>query len=239
VSAFSHDPSGYRGGINLYEYVADDPLIATDPYGQKLVLAGWGDGKYLLGLLNQLCPEGKFDYDFLSGEVHPTNPNFCTGEEREVPAVHTPGFWYRPDYYTVPPGCDSAKHKTSCQCICDAIKGTKTITIHNDPSFGPGGKTSNPKVDGGIDVTIGIPQPKGYLGSGDSFPPAGNGTVRGPAFILLGHELCGHAVPGYAGQEAVCVENKIRKEHSCPGNVYGPRNGNDHFDPDKWYKLFD
>ena len=29
----SRDPAGYRGGINLYEYVGDDPLVRTDPYG--------------------------------------------------------------------------------------------------------------------------------------------------------------------------------------------------------------
>jgi hypothetical protein len=33
VPAFSHDPIGYRGGINLYEYVGDDPLTRTDPMG--------------------------------------------------------------------------------------------------------------------------------------------------------------------------------------------------------------
>ena len=33
ASAFSHDPAGYKGGINLYEYCWDDPVTRTDPTG--------------------------------------------------------------------------------------------------------------------------------------------------------------------------------------------------------------
>jgi hypothetical protein len=33
VSAFSHDPIGYRGGRNLYEYCGDGPVNRTDPLG--------------------------------------------------------------------------------------------------------------------------------------------------------------------------------------------------------------
>ena len=48
VSAFSHDPAGYRGGINLYEYCGDDPLTRTDPSG-KSFLTFYDNGK------GQLC----------------------------------------------------------------------------------------------------------------------------------------------------------------------------------------
>ena len=33
VSGFSHDPIGYRGGINLYEYCGNNPVMRTDPTG--------------------------------------------------------------------------------------------------------------------------------------------------------------------------------------------------------------
>ena len=35
MSAFSHDPIKYRGGMNLYEYCNDDPTSRTDPRGLK------------------------------------------------------------------------------------------------------------------------------------------------------------------------------------------------------------
>ena len=33
VSAIAHDPIGYKGGVNLYEYVGDSALTRTDPNG--------------------------------------------------------------------------------------------------------------------------------------------------------------------------------------------------------------
>jgi RHS repeat-associated protein len=32
---FTRDPIGYQGGINLYGYIADSPLLTTDPYGRQ------------------------------------------------------------------------------------------------------------------------------------------------------------------------------------------------------------
>jgi hypothetical protein len=46
VSAFSHDLIGYKGGINLYEYVKDNPMGFTDPgglYVQGCICKSWGE----------------------------------------------------------------------------------------------------------------------------------------------------------------------------------------------------
>ena len=54
-----------------------------------------------------------------------------------------------------------------------------------------------------------------------------------PPWLILGHELCGHAVSGlrhptdqrwYTQDDPVIkIENMIRKEHSCPESCKDPR----------------
>ena len=85
-----------------------------------------------------------------------------------------------------------------------------------------GGKTDR-NGPGVIDVKIGSPSPP-YSGAGD--PESGDRkTVRTPLFIMLGHELCGHAVPGDDSEMGpIVVENDLRDEHHIPGH----RDGEDH-----------
>ena len=44
VSGFSHDPIGYRGGMDLYEYCGDDPTMYLDPAGTD-----WGEAPNVPG----------------------------------------------------------------------------------------------------------------------------------------------------------------------------------------------
>ena len=87
----------------------------------------------------------------------------------------------------------------------------------------PGGTTATGPLTG-VDINVGPSRPNGYSGTGD--PGFGRpGRVRGPRFVLLGHELCGHGVSGHGQvQGAVDIENDIRTEHGVPGT----RDGYDH-----------
>lgn len=72
----------------------------------------------------------------------------------------------------------------------------------------------------------------GVPGIDDSTQP-GTGVVRDPLWIILGHELCGHAAPnqshppaptGYTSTDPIIViENAIRAEHSTADNNFGRR----------------
>jgi hypothetical protein len=73
----------------------------------------------------------------------------------------------------------------------------------------------------------------GYTGTGATNPPSA-GHVPAPSWIILGHELCGHALPKlphppvgdptkYTDKDPVIIiENEIREEHSCPKTCTHP-----------------
>jgi hypothetical protein len=190
----------------------------------------------MLGLLDKLCPDAG-GFTQASGEVQPGTPGFCDDieEPNYIPSlsISCPGKT-RPGPYA------TSKHPISCTCICDAISGWSNyriepfeipIGIWGDEVIRPKGGRAKPHrwPDLDIDIQIGEEQDEGYTGTGD--PDFGRpGKVRGPKFILLGHELCGHAVPGdydYDRNKPIDVENDIRDEHGVPGH----RDGKDHTDP--------
>lgn len=69
--------------------------------------------------------------------------------------------------------------------------------------------------------------PRGAPGVQDSDPPfRDDRMVRVPAWILLGHELCGHALTGKGHPDegaynyddpVIKIENEIRAEHTAGG----------------------
>ena len=58
------------------------------------------------------------------------------------------------------------------------------------------------------------------------------GRVPAPVWLVLGHELCGHAVSGFGPEThmaALRAENELRQEHEKgEGRKYGKRDGSDH-----------
>lgn len=235
VSAFSHDPIGYDGGINLYEYVGDDPLMRTDPTGTILRVLGDGpngtplpaasatDLTYFTTLLNKLCPQGGFTIDS-SGKVSSSKPNFCDSHVGCVAGVLV---WYGPDAWT--PGTSTP---VSCMCVCNAINSNRRFTLVYSTK-----RPNRTRGTGTNDVIITVGRPAkngGATGTGDTSPP-GPGLVRCPDWLILAHELCGHGLEDTGtvggGHIAITVENDIRHEHSCGcDGDWGQRDGIDHTD---------
>jgi RHS repeat-associated protein len=228
------DPRQYIDGMNLYQYVGGRPTFGLDPDGLILRVPTWKDYKLFEGLLAELCPEGeKWDLSYWKGVVSSSKAGFCN--ERTCPketirsvnladitTVTIPA-------HTIAPGYQRAGHRVSCECICNAINANFTITLYS--RAGPGGDamtTGDPRP-----VNIGPARPRGYEGRNDPNPPDGNANrVRASQFIIFGHEMCGHAVPGlphppegdprrYTDRDPVIqIENRIRGEHN-----YGTRTG--------------
>jgi len=75
VSAFSVDPIGYNGGMNLYAYCGDNPINATDPMGTEDTIQAWNPPWYKRAWM-AISP-----YIFPTGRQHPV--------EDAVMAVHS------------------------------------------------------------------------------------------------------------------------------------------------------
>lgn len=161
-----------------------------------------------LQLLRLLCAEADFVAD-TSGEVRSRDPEFCSRAVESQPA---------------------------CRCICDALAAPRTITIvirEDLESFG-GGRTDDDVPDDtsngkGSNETVNV-ENRNRWHVRDS---RGN-WVDDPDWVILAHELCGHAVPGALGRHpewrptkkgydpnwhgrAFEAEDAIRKAAGLPG----------------------
>ena len=168
------------------------------------------------GLLQDTCPDGKFQVDATTGNVAAPNARFC-----QQPPPGPP--WLSADVSSTPVGC---------QCICDVINNAQTTTVAfkaGGPGTAPGSVPGAGPGQGGVPTNPTIsadPRFKGqYLINGR--------WVDIPFHLIFSHELCGHALPkmlgthvargaGVAGgtppqeQHAVDVERQIAAEHNLP-----------------------
>jgi RHS repeat-associated protein len=232
------DPIGYQGSEwGLYE-ILSARIDATDPQGESLIILD--HHAYFLQLLNALCPDGKFK---VAGDgVVSSNPNsFCAGKWNRTSAPSMPPT--RPGPITPPiqvdtPGYEkgTCNFRKSCKCICRAINQGFPIYLKRktyvttelerrlygepDEKIIAGGDTITDVF--GTWTTCRIGKPRKYKCIG--------GKERScPDYILLAHELCGHAVPrNFMDEEgaknAIDIENAIRCEHG----IKDQRDGSDH-----------
>jgi|GEM_PF-2171931 len=235
----SMDPLGFVDGPNLYRaYFVPNGVDTT---GQKLVIPSINPDKreLIAGWLNQLCPSGKFKVRS-DGSVYSYELGFCNTET---------GYDLRGCSITVGPSYGCSDRPISCGCICQAINSDCVISLWDGPRpsiFGP----SSAKVDrgGGItrfykncdaEIFIGGMDNEAdddrIIGDGDTNPPA-DGRVRNPKWLILAHELCGHAVTHLSHKDAgidaytskdpvIIIENIIRQECSTIDDNYGRRRG--------------
>lgn len=137
--------------------------------------------------------------------------------------------------------CSKADLLSSCKCICAAISSTKTIdvVVQADLSQWGGGRTDDANPDDtvngvGSNETVNIEnQNRWRLDKKDG---AGN-WIDDPDWIILAHELCGHAVPGTKGthpewrpgkpgykadwhNDAIDKENAVRNDRGVPERPY-------------------
>lgn len=161
-------------------------------------------------MLKNICPEADLQVAD-EGTVTTKEADFCT-RRREKPL--SPG----------------------CKCICDAIGAGKTITIlvQDDLSAFGGGRTDDAVPDDtangkGSDETVNIENKNRWRAK----DPKTDNWVDDPDWVILAHELCGHAVPGAKGthpewrpgrkgydpnwhDSAFNAEDEIREENGLP-----------------------
>jgi hypothetical protein len=153
--------------------------------------------------LQTLCAAGAMAVDGTSGAVSFGTADFC-------PTPYPPDFVGPP----APAPSDLSSTPTGCNCLCTMINSATTYTIVIDD-------TSWPHTSGTV-VTAPSPNSEKSWGTATK----SGATMAIDPWLVLGHELCGHAYLGEMGlpddnvtrgegghQETVARENLLRGEH--------------------------
>ena len=205
-----------RRGIDRTVSVKDPKSNIPDPTGKGVKQT---NAATIQGYLNDICSDGGVTVDAATGAVSLTS-SFCN------PAPTPPGF-------VGPPAPSAATSSTAvgCGCLCDMVASKHAWTIVVDDASWPhtdfdDHDAANGVTPGGTGGSVTAPSP-------NSPKLWGAGTVSGattdiPSWLVLAHELCGHAWMGDRGthgpdhaqprgegghQETVKRENLIRAEH--------------------------
>lgn len=171
-------------------------------------------GEIILKYMNQLCGDAKVA---VSGSDVVLPKEFCT---KPAPDAKEPNPLSR---------ADLSKTPVSCNCFCDLDASAKIVTMQVDDNIeGLTEFTADPgeeKLDAPRGATVTVPSEYGKKVT--QTMKSGKKEVFKP-YIVLGHELCGHAWLAIKGelqkdenaergrgghQETVERENMIRREH--------------------------
>jgi hypothetical protein len=203
-------------GIDRKVNVKDPKTNIPNPGGKGVVQT---NGATIEGYLTDLCGDGRPAVDTATGAVTIAG-SFCS--TAPLP----------PDFVGPPaPSAATSSTKAGCTCLCDMIASPHTWTIVVDDGSWPhtdfdDHDAANGVKAGGTGGSVTAPSPNSpkLWGAGT----ASGKTTDIPSWLVLGHELCGHAWMGDKGihgpdrasprgegghQETVKRENLIRAEH--------------------------
>jgi hypothetical protein len=131
-------------------------------------------------MLREICPEADWQVT-QDGTVAPRDPGFCESPMTREAVTQSPA---------------------GCRCICSLVESAKTITVTvvDDLSSSGGGRTIPASWDDysngtGSDATVNIENRNRYR---QRRPDSGD-WIDVPDWIILAHELCGHALPTAKG----------------------------------------
>jgi hypothetical protein len=195
---------------------APDALIPNPDGKGKVQTNAAAIGSYL----TTLCPSGSPSVAPGAGAVA-IAPAFCSAPALEPGTAGPPA----------PSGAQKSATATGCGCICDLVQSPNLWTIKIDDADWPHTNfddeaKANGTTPGGTGGTVTAPSP-------NSPKVWGTATKSGAAvnidpWLVLGHELCGHAWLGNSGktgpdeaanrgegghQETIARENALRAEH--------------------------
>ncbi len=215
-------------------------ITVQNPAAVTPNIPGTTNAAAVQGWLDTLCPTGGWVVDAATGVVDsPNRADFCAARPVRGHAHFS-----------------TSGTRTSCSCICElTAPGSTDVRLHAanfvalpsgafDVNAAGEGRTRPADPGAGRpEVNVGVSgiEFHGVTGAGDTAPlAAGAGatqTLRDPPWIILGHEMCGHArlpgAPGAGGhgmtpegdRSAVDIENRIRREHSTVADSFGIRRG--------------
>jgi hypothetical protein len=210
-----------------------DPAVNTPGSTNAQAVQGW---------LQQLSPDGGWAVNAGSGAVESASRDAFCGARPQIGQPHQ----------------TTSSAPASSRCICELtapaasdfhlhvadLFSTPDGQAHDVNAAGEGVTVPQTDAAGTRSMHVGISgnDHNGIPGAADTSPLAGTGqdqTLRDPPFIILGHELCGHARKWDTEGEntfhmqtpegdrtAVDVENQIRREHSTVADSFGVRKGN-------------
>jgi hypothetical protein len=230
------------GTVALREAVVARTVRVANPGGNIPNPGGTGvvqsNAATVKDYLTQLCPTGGVSVNNGTGAVA-LSGGYCS-----APAL-APGTMGPP----LPSPAQSSATPAGCDCLCDMIGSANSWAIEVDDAAWPHTDFTNHTAANG-------PGPPGSGGkvtapSPNSTKLWGAGTTTGaaqdiPAWLVLGHELCGHAWMGDHGahapdeahlrgegghQATVQRENLIRGEHSIAlrGSYKDPNCGESYY----------
>jgi len=201
ASGYVAEPISSRVGPSLHRKVKVDKPKDSIPNPTRKGLKQT-NAQTVEGYLQTLCSGGSLAVDSATGVVSMA-AGFC-------PIALKPGE-YGPQ---APAPADKSKEPTGCGCLCDMVDSANDFTIVVDDKDWP---HTMSRV-----VTTPSPNSPKLWGAATV---SGKTTIIDP-WLVLGHELCGHAwlaekglpddnaTRGEGGhQETVSRENELRKEH--------------------------